>query len=156
MVTRPLRGWFHWQAQQADRSEKVIEEQQHELAEGLRDLDEGVAVVVRVLRASVLVFAEVVLDGLARRGHPKSRSRKASEAEGEQTWRTRWTTWPGHHTQPETGETRRETRRRVRTRVLVVVVEHPSGTVQVCTRQTFHLSRSLALLLCSAATLPDL
>jgi len=93
VVTRPERGWFHWQAQQAERSEKVIEEQQQELAGGSRDVDRAVvAVLVRLL---LVVFAVVVvLEGLVRSGHWKSRSRKGSEAEGEQTWRTRWATRP--------------------------------------------------------------
>ena len=111
MFTRPLRGWFHWQAQQADKREKVIEEQQHALAGGLEEGDEEVGVRVRGVRISTVVLglsvvvllvllvllALLVLLPVAS-GHWKSRSRKGSEAEGEQTWRTRSTTWPGYTT----------------------------------------------------------
>ena len=77
-------GWFDWQTQQADRREKVTEEQQHKLGDGLGDAES------RDVAMPVLLLAG------SKSGHRKSRLRKGSEAEGEQTWRTRWTTWPGN------------------------------------------------------------
>lgn len=90
VTTRSLSGWFHWQAQQAERSEKVTEDEQHELAGGSRDVCCVVLVLVLVLVLVPVVLVVVLL----RVGQRKLRSRKGSEAEDEQTWRTRWTTWP--------------------------------------------------------------
>jgi predicted metalloprotease len=85
VVTRPSRGWCHWQAQQAERSEKVTEDEQQELAGGSSEGGDLAVVVVLV----VLVVVLVLLPVDASVGQRNPRSRNGSEAEDEQTWRTR-------------------------------------------------------------------
>jgi len=94
VATRPSSGWCHWQAQQAERSEKVTEDEQQELAGGSSEVC-GPADVDVVVFVVVVVLVALPVDASV--GQRKLRSRNGSEAEGVQTWRTRWTTWPAHY-----------------------------------------------------------
>ena len=112
-----MRGWCHWQAQQAERSEKVTEDEQHKPAGGSRDVCCDALALVAVLVKVTLVVAFVVSVG-----QRKLRSRNGSEAEGEQSWRTRWTTWPTRcELSVQDGD-----ECSILTWILVVFVQHPS------------------------------